>query len=212
MTGELHITDAVERDDLGAFTARVVRLDPAGVVRLRARHGRVEAWATTPFDVLVTRSVRGELEPADLTVAGRELLAALAVQRDERVDPGAATTVGWRSALPPEDGWHEVEEIPVDVLEGLSEHGLQLAREHGDPHGEPPAGLLDQIVLTATGAGLEVGVALRLLFALSGMGFLGDGSQDRVRVSATASWVRLDARFGAVVRRRYPSQLTLVPR
>lgn len=211
MTGQLHIPDTAERADLGAFTARVVRLDAASVVRLRGRGGRVDAWAQTPFDVLVTRSVRGEVDPADLTVAGRELLTALAVVRDERIDPGSGADAGWRSALPPEAGWRTVEEVPVEVLEQLAERGLALAREHGGPHGTPPPGLLDQTVLSAAGAGMRVGVALRLLLALSGMGFLGDGSHDRVRVSATDAWVRLDARFGAAVRRRFAA-LPLLPR
>jgi hypothetical protein len=37
------------------------------------------------------------------------------------------------------------------------------------------------------------------------MGFLGassDGADEIVRVSATTTWLRLDARYGAVVRRR----------
>ena len=41
---------------------------------------------------------------------------------------------------------------------------------------------------------------LRCLFALSGMGFV--GGEGDVRVSATAAWLRLDAHYGAVVRRR----------
>ena len=55
---------------------------------------------------------------------------------------------------------------------------------------------------------------MRLLFAMSGMGFLGDGGSSGqepvVRVSASGSWVRLDARYGAVVRRRLTS-LPLLP-
>ena len=50
---ELHLPDPVERDDLGAFTARIVRLDHGALVRLRAVGERVVAWAPTPFDVLV---------------------------------------------------------------------------------------------------------------------------------------------------------------
>ena len=34
------------------------------------------------------------------------------------------------------------------------------------------------------------------------MGFLGGGEDGSVRVSATDAWLRLDARYGAVVRRR----------
>ena len=41
---------------------------------------------------------------------------------------------------------------------------------------------------------------LRCLFALSGMGFVDPDGE--VRVSATGAWLRLDAHYGAVVRRR----------
>jgi hypothetical protein len=57
-----------------------------------------------------------------------------------------------------------------------------------------------------------VKVPLRCLFALSGMGFLGDTGPDAgiVRVSATGTWLRLDARYGAVVRRRITALPLLV--
>src|SRR5690606_34032984 len=44
----LTVPDADERGDLGAFVARVVRLDQAALVRLRAGEGTVTAWAATP--------------------------------------------------------------------------------------------------------------------------------------------------------------------
>jgi hypothetical protein len=59
-------------------------------------------------------------------------------------------------------------------------------------------------VITISGAGFEVPVPLRCLFALSGMGFVGGHTAgETVRVSATDSWLRLDARYGAVLRRRH---------
>jgi hypothetical protein len=58
---ELRIPDPDERSDLGAFVGRVVRLDAVATVRLRAAGGIVTAWASTPFDVLATRSVHGTL-------------------------------------------------------------------------------------------------------------------------------------------------------
>ena len=68
----LHLPDPTERDDLGAFTARVVRLDAGARVVLRGSRGpdgdRVTAWAPTPFDALATRSVRGTLGPAELAI------------------------------------------------------------------------------------------------------------------------------------------------
>ena len=203
---ELVVPDAAERDDLGAFVARAVRLEQGAAVRLRyrAEAGRVDAWVSTPFDTLVTRSVRGSLTPSDLTVSGSELLAALAIVGGERVDPGVPRDLLWRSALPPADGWRFVDQVPASLLGELTERGLALAREHVGPQGTPPASLLDQTVLTVSGSGLDVTVPLRCLFALSGMGFVAaDGTDEPVKISATDAWLRMDARYGAVVRRRH---------
>jgi hypothetical protein len=163
-------------------------------------------WATTPFDVLATRSVPGSLDPADVTAPATSLLTALSVDRAETVDPGVGGL--WQGLLPPEDGWATVDTVPAAELEALTERGLVLARENAGPLG-PPASLLDQTVLTVSGSGTtQVKVPLRCLFALSGMGFLGaTDAGETVRVSATSAWLRLDARYGAVVRRR----LTALP-
>ncbi len=201
---ELRIVDPVERDDLGAFVARAVRLRAAALVRLRGGDGRVHAWVVTPFDTLVTRSVRGAVLPGDLTVRGSDLLAAVAVVDAAVVDPGKAQDALWFSALPPEQGWCEVDQVPAEVLANLADQGAAVARNNPGPHGAPPAALLDQQVLTVSGAGFDVTVPLRCLFALSGMGFVGGhAAAETVRVSATDSWLRLDARYGAVLRRRH---------
>jgi hypothetical protein len=206
----LMVPDPDERGDLGAFVARVVRLDQAALVRLQARDGMVTAWAATPFDVLATRTVHGALEPSDVTVPATGLLTALTVERAETVDPG--TGGFWHGELPPSVGWQPVDDVPAAELERLTERGLAVARENAGPMG-PPASLLDQTVLTVSaGAKPAVKVPLRCLFALSGMGFLGDTGPDAgvVRVSATGTWLRLDARYGAVVRRRITALPLLV--
>jgi len=199
----LCVPDPDDRGDLGAFVGRVVRLDHTAVVRLLASaSGRITAWAATPFDVLATRSVPGRLEPGDVTTPAAALLSALSVDRADTVDPGTGGL--WQGLLPPDEGWAVVDTVPAAELEALTDRGLALAREHAGPLG-PPASLLDQTVLTVSGdaAGPPVRIPLRCLFALSGMGFIGAGEAgETVRVSATATWLRLDARYGAVVRRR----------
>jgi hypothetical protein len=202
----LLVPDAADRDDLGAFVARSVRLDQQAVVRLRSRDGGLlEAWVSTPFDVLATRTVRGTERPADVTVSGNELLAALAIVGGERLDPGPPRDLLWRAALPPGSGWQLVDELPVRVVSELADKGIEVARRNPGPRGSAPTSLLDQHVLTVSGSGMDVKVPMRCLFALSGMGFLADdtASPETVRVTATDSWLRLDARYGAVLRRRH---------
>lgn len=211
---ELVIPDPAERDDLGAFVARAVRLDQGAAVRLRQRPAtagdRFDLWVSTPFDALVTRVTSGTVTPSDITVAGSELLAAVAIVGGERMDPGVARDLLWRSALPPVQGWTVVDDVPAAVLGELTDRGVALARENPGPQGTPPAALLDQTVLTVSGGGYDVAVPLRCLFALSGMGFVASGpagspglADEPVRISATDSWLRIDARYGAVVRRRH---------
>ncbi|AOS62387.1 hypothetical protein [Actinoalloteichus hymeniacidonis] len=208
---ELRLGDAAARDDLGAFVARAVRLDQQAVVRLRNRPGieadappMLDAWVSTPFDALVTRSVEGVLAPDDTTVWANDLLTTLTMVRGDRLDPGLPQDLMWRSALPPVNGWQRVDDVPADTIAELADRGVSVARENSGPHGTPPASLLDQTVLTVSGSGLDVKIPLRCLFALSGMGFVGgDTADDQVRVVATDSWLRLDARFGSVVRRRH---------
>lgn len=205
---ELSLQDKAERDDLGAFVARAVRLDGQCVVRLRQRDDAlVDAWVSTPFDVLATRTVRGVVRPGDVTVSGNQLLAGLAVARGEVVDPGTVLDLQWRSALPPTQHWQVVDRLPATVVAEVADRGIAVARENSGPNGTPPASLLDQTVLTVSGDGLDVKIPLRCLFALSGMGFLSapDSVDDaeQVKVTATDAWLRIDARFGAVVRRRH---------
>lgn len=192
---------------MGAFVARAVRLDAQALIRLRSREraGQVEAWAATPFDALSTRVVAGEVEPVDLTVQGNALLASLTVAGGPRMDPGPVQDLLWRSELPPTTGWRRVDDLPAKLVGEVADRGIGVARENAGPKGTPPASLLDQEVFTVSGSGLDVKIPLRCLFVLSGMGFLADTApgSEIVRVSATDSWLRLDARFGAVVRRRH---------
>lgn len=195
--------DRADRDDAAAFAGRVSRWDAGSPVRLRADGDTVRMWANTPFDALVTRAVRGTLDPPDVTVHAGNLLAALAVSTAPVVDPGPVVDAQWRTQLPPPDGWVVVETVPAAVLTSLADDGAAEARGRPGPAGGASTALLDSTALTVSGGGMTVPLTLRMLFALSGMGFAPSIPDEVVRVSATDAWARIDARYGAVVRRRH---------
>ncbi|MDV7088742.1 hypothetical protein GXW84_17190 [Rhodococcus sp. IEGM 248] len=213
----LSIPDATERGDLATFLTRVVRLDESTVVRLRQRGpGRLTIWAATGFDALAVRTVAGTITPDDTSAAGDQLLAALEAATAADIDPGFSMDSAWRGALPPTEGFVHVDDVPARVLVDLAQRGAALAQEHGSGHG-PPASLLDQEVLQVAGAEHTVGIPMRVVFALTAMGFVPHAGSDRltadidleridaaelVRVRATASWLRVDARFGSIYRHR----------
>ncbi|AYF76806.1 hypothetical protein D7D52_26700 [Nocardia yunnanensis] len=223
MSGQLTlaVADPAERENLATFLTHALRLDPATVIRLRRRGDRyVSAWAATGFETLAVRTVVAELGMDDVTVGGDTLLAGL-----HGPDNGRAFALGypmdssWRTALPPETGFVHIDDVPARMLVELAERGAELAQEHGSGHG-PPAALLDQTVLTVSGGGERVEVPMRVVFALAAMDFIPHGGEktdsrrisvdEIVRVRAARTWLRLDARYGSVARRRGPA-LPLLP-
>jgi hypothetical protein len=218
----LWLDDATHREDLETFTERAQRLDDAAVVRLREREGGlVVAWVATGFDVLASRVVRGRIKPADLSAGADALRVGLtAMDRSGYVDPGFPMDSGWRGALPPETGFVHLDDVPARAVLDLAQRGVALAKEHASAHG-PPASLLDQEVVAVSSGGDSVGIPLRCVFALTAMGFLpqsGAAEQldpgtvaagEIVRVRALPTWLRIDARFGSVYRRRGAPALVL---
>jgi hypothetical protein len=211
MSGQrvLEVSDPAERENLATFLTRAVRLDPAAVVRLRRRGDRfLSAWVATGFEALAVRTVVAELGVGDVTVGADLVLSGLAT--GSPIDLGYSMDSAWRGALPPVDGFVHVDDVPARTLLELAEQGARLAKEHGSSHG-PPASLLDQTVLTVSAADTQVQVPMRVVFALTAMDFIphsGDKADSRrispteiVRVRATKTWLRIDARYGSVARR-----------
>ncbi|CAN5529768.1 hypothetical protein BH10ACT9_BH10ACT9_52070 [soil metagenome] len=225
LTGErgLWVTDPAHREDLTMFAERAQRLDDAAVIRLRARaDGLLGAWVATNFDVLAGRAVQGTIRPDDLSAGADALLRGLeAVDRSGYIDPGWAMDSAWRGALPPESGFAHLDDVPARVMLDLAQRGVALAREHGSGQG-PPVSLLDQEVISVSAAGATVGIPMRCVFALTAMRFLPQSNtgadelapesvsaDEIVRVRVLPAWLRIDARFGSVYRRRGDPALVL---
>jgi hypothetical protein len=206
---------AAHRADLAAFAERAARLDAATVVRLRTRSAsHFTAWAPTGLDVLASRVVAGMLRPDDLSVGADELARGLAaVDSTGYVNPGFPMDSAWRGALPPDSGFAHLDDVPARLMLDLAQRGAQLAKEHGSAQG-PPVSLLDQEVIQVSSAGGSVGVPMRCVFALTAMGFLPQSADavdadEIVRVRVLPAWLRIDARFGSVYRRRGDPALVL---
>ncbi|MDN5757140.1 MAG: hypothetical protein L0H59_01205 [Tomitella sp.] len=213
----IRVADETARSDLRVFVERAARLDASALVRIVERPGGGAVWTSiTGFDTLVGRTFRLDMAPADICVAADGLASALgAAQGDVTVDPGLPMDTAWRGTLPPADGFEHVDDVPARELVALSAQGADVARENSTMTG-PPRSLLDQIVLEVSGGGHNVEVPLRSVFALTAMGFVPDAAQEPitgtvdvrrisadepVRVRATRTWVRLDARYGSVALR-----------
>ena len=188
----LAVPDAGDRAALAGVVGRVVRLDPAAVVRLRGGDGVVSLWAGTPFAVLVTTTARGRVDPADVTVMASDLLAALSVVDAPELDPGRAVDDRWRGDLPGDLAWEVVGAIPADEVEVI------VAR--ADASG------LDATVWEAGG----VRVPARCVVAVAGMGWPEDGAAVPVALSGDGAWMRLAVDGAAIVRHRRPALTVLM--
>lgn len=206
--------------DAGAFLARLTRLDPRALVRLRrvGATGRTALWACLPWGVLVARTVTGT-GPVDATVSAAALLAELSAGRPAlppRRDPD------WRHSLPPSGG-RLVERLPGSELRRLAEvaagtlRAAATAGVRGRAVGQRALrdALLDHVAIVVTESGTEsaneagrrLEVPQRLVQAIVQMGFLGPGPgsgspgewehpDDTVQVRTIGQWVGLSARYG----------------
>lgn len=195
--------------DLGAFVARVVRLERSAPVRLRAVADGIEAWAWLPYDVLVTRRARLTLTDGgpDMTVDAGELLAALEAA-PEAAPEGAGVPLpaerdsAWRGALPG-SRFADLDKVPVEVVRRLVAAGRRAFYEVRDRPDAQTAGeaLLAQQVLTVSADDRTAELTLGLVTALHHMRFLGDGP---VAVAVAPTWVRAVATYGTAYTRRGP--------
>ncbi|GAA4434723.1 hypothetical protein [Phytohabitans houttuyneae] len=195
--------------DAGAFLARLTRLDPGAVVRMKSGGEHVALWARLPWAVLVGRTVAGT-GPRDATVSAADLLAELGRGGDAL--PGRRDQE-WRWPLPP-PGARVVETVPaaeVHRIAAAAAGTLRAASTEGV--GGRAVGqralrdaLLDHVAILVTDAESRVEVPQRLIQAVVRMGFLGrsapaPGEVDpvqlgEVRIQAIGRWVGLAAPYG----------------
>ncbi|WP_455006044.1 hypothetical protein [Corynebacterium propinquum] len=214
---------------LRALIARAVGLDASASARFRVLKGDagdgelIDVFVTTPFDVVACRRVKGTVSRDGAVVAASALLHCLETGQTHL---GPARDMSWPGALPPAEGFHLVDNLPVHVVRELADKGRNLARQFSGPMG-PPQSLMNQTVLTVrpaeesaksskltgksqettAGDGEEVEIPMRMIFACTNLGLIPGfaASMDiprHLRVSANGRWARVDAPFGSVYHAR----------
>ncbi|MFV8381939.1 hypothetical protein [Corynebacterium hindlerae] len=183
---------------LRSLLQRAVALDARALVRVQPlADGAFDVFVTTPFEVLASRRVVGELTGDDTVFLAQQLL-------DGQVAP--SPVAAWPGALPPATGFVELDVLPVDVVHELAEQGRALARQFSGPLG-PPKSLLDQRVLRVEGDGGIAEVSMRAIFTCTSLGLIpGIATHPdlprHLRVASKGRWVRIDAPFGSVYESR----------
>jgi hypothetical protein len=193
-----------DRQDLGAFLARLSRLDPAALVRLRrVAPDRTAVWGRLPWAVLVSRTVSGA-GPDDATVSAADLLGAL--ERPGDLALPARRDAEWRWPLPPAAG-RVVEQLPVAEVRRIAAAAAGTLRTAaaegvgGRPVGERAVrdALLDHVAIVVTTDGAHVEVPQRLVQGVARMGFLGRSDTTTVgtvNVQLAGRWIGLAAPYG----------------
>jgi hypothetical protein len=190
--------------DVGAFLARLVRLDPHALVRVRvAGPDHFALWATVPWRVLVSRTVAASAlviagATDDITVTAADWLA----RPDGDLSALARKDAAWRGALPASAGVVR-EAIRTNVVRDISAAAESTLRAvAGGALGDRGVGqrvvrdaLLDHVPIVVEHDGERIDVPQRLIQAVARMGFLG-ADDDLVRIRTIGSWIGISAAYG----------------
>jgi hypothetical protein len=182
----------------GQFLTRLLRFDPAALVRL---HPPGQLWGALPWGVLAT--VAGAPVDTDRTVSARDLLDGVARPQNRDSD--------WRFGLPPAAA-ERVEVLPIAVVRRMAQSAAETLREALESGVDGRAVgtrrlrdvLLDHVAITVTVDradsryfGRVVPISQRLVQALTRMGFAGELDED-IDVLLAGPWVGLATRSGTV--------------
>ena len=189
--------------DIGAFLARLVRLDPKALVRVKVvSDEHCALWAVLPWRVLVSRTVNRSLlvglAADDATVTAAEWLA----RADGDLAAVARQDAAWRGALPPGAGAVR-ETIDTKVVRDIAAAAESTLRAvTAGALGDRAVGsravrdaLLDHVPLVVEHDGERIDVSQRLIQAVARMGFLGT-DEDPCRIRTIASWTGVSAAYG----------------
>jgi len=185
------------------FLARLTRLDPDALVRLRpAGPDRVVLWGRVPWGVLVTRTVPGG-PVGDVSVGAAALLRSL-TDGDGTLPPSRDRD--WRWPLPPGPG-QVIEALPGSEVRRLGTAAARTLREARGRVGERALrdALLEYVPIVVTAGDKKIEIRQGLVQAVLRMAFMSTDSVGDVTVRVAGTWVGLAAEYGSVWLQNTPS-------
>ncbi len=215
MNKDFELTDEQSLRDLQSYLSRAKRLDPDGLVRLRA-YGNVLAAYVAPL-------FSGSILDGGLTVIGlrtTELAKETEVDRlvsissvldrlarllesgstEYRIEvPEASQRAAWAGISPPRSGWVAGGVIDEPELTALARAGIQEVSDTLPASvGGPIAARIRQEIW---GRGIEqdTRIPTGAAFVAAGLGFMTEN--EKVAVNFADNWVRLSTEFGHVIAR-----------
>lgn len=214
----------------GAVMKRALVMDPGALVRLSAVGERsTDLFISTPLGCVASVRVPGQVGGAAASSSASAGAVAYASEAlgaivgfepgQQTLDLGADMDLMWVGSLPPQQGFELIDTVPGDVLRSLHADMATENEANSGPMGIARS-LLEQQVLTvqrteSSDATASVALEGRTIAALGGLRLVPEPGEklrdyDYVRVSASGSWIRVDALVGSVYAPR-PGGLARVP-
>lgn len=204
----------------GAVMKRALVMDPGALVRLSAVGERsTDLFISTPLGCVASVRVPGQVGGAGTVAYASDALEAIVAFEpgQQTLNLGADMDLMWVGSPPPQQGFELIDTVPGDVVRGLHADMAMENEANSGPMGIARSLLEQQVLTVQRGNDATASVALegRTIAALGGLRLVPEPGEklrdyDYVRVSASGSWIRVDALVGSVYAPR-PGGLARVP-
>jgi hypothetical protein len=214
MKNTFQLLDEQTAKDLQAYLTRAKKMDPKGVVRLRAFGALLTAYVAPLFTGniledgptvlgLRTMELKSETE-INILVPIQVVLDRIAFELEkpetaERFvfDMVSSERVPWAGVSPPRTGWVEAGFLAEHMLTNVARRGIaEVAETIPESVGGPIAARI-RAEVWGRAIDLESKVPAGAAFAAAGLGFL--VKDEDVPVFHSQGWVRLSTEFGHVL-------------
>lgn len=204
----------------GAVMKRALVMDPGALVRLSAVGERsTDLFISTPLGCVASVRVPGQAGGTGTVAYASDALETIVAFEpgQQTLDLGADMDLMWVGSPPPQQGFELIDTVPGDVVRGLHAGMATENEANSGPMGIARSLLEQQVLTVQRGNDATASVALegRTIAALGGLRLVPEPGEklrdyDYVRVSASGSWIRVDALVGSVYAPR-PGGLARVP-